>query len=479
MEDELNQGQIDLRYIIKKKVGSGTTANVFLVREMDTNQEYVAKVLKDDNNNLYDNEVYILNILRPYNSPYIINIVNSGNGNIIRNNRNTKWRRYTILEYAPYGNIHDFLYSKNNGFGELYSKIIFYQIMKGIQFCHENNICHRDMKLKNILLDRNFCPKICDFGFACINKPNLTDIFFTPAYKPPEIGNKPYDGKKADIFSLGASLILLVTGKDGFKNASAQDKLYNKIMVNKINLYWKFFDSQIIGMTLSQEFKDLYIKMVTYNPNLRPNAEEILNHPWFNEIRGMNVDIKVKIENEVKEVFMKLVDTVKNNTQREIDIANTESEIAYYNRGCECKNYFDYKIKPKYDNTPLLDINMNNYIKLKGNLDPIKFMNCLVKEINKEDCYIEINKKNKLEFKVIFEEDIDEEEISDEIKEELKKLGIENELKENDLNNELIIQIKLYQNSDGYILKFVQKGGNRKNYLDKFNSISKSIQNII
>ena len=119
MENELNQGQIDLRYIIKEKVGSGTTANVFLVREIGTNQEYVAKVLKDDNNNLYDNEVYILNILRPYNSPYITNIINSGNGNIIRNNRNTKWRRYAILEYAPYGNIHDFLYSKNNGFGEL------------------------------------------------------------------------------------------------------------------------------------------------------------------------------------------------------------------------------------------------------------------------------------------------------------------------------------------------------------------------
>ena len=71
-------------------------------------------------------------------------------------------------------------------------------------------------------------------------------------------------------------------------------------MINNIKAYWKIFDSQIIGMKLSPEFKDLYIKMITYNPNLRPNAEEILNHPWFNEIRGMNVDIKVKIENEVK-----------------------------------------------------------------------------------------------------------------------------------------------------------------------------------
>ena len=73
-------------------------------------------------------------------------------------------------------------------------------------------------------------------------------------------------------------------------------------------------------------------------------------------------------ENDIREVFMKLVDTVKNNTQREIVIANKESERAIYNRACsEDKNYFDNTIKPKYDDTPLVGININNYIKLKGN----------------------------------------------------------------------------------------------------------------
>ena len=157
---QMNQGQIDLRYIIKEKIGSGGTANIFLVEEIETNREYVAKVLKNDNNNLYNNEVYILNILRPYNSPYIINIINSGEGNINRNNRNPRLRKYAILEYAPYGNIYNFLYAKNNGLGELYSKIIFFKIMRGIQFCHDNNICHRDMKLQNILLDGNFYPSL-------------------------------------------------------------------------------------------------------------------------------------------------------------------------------------------------------------------------------------------------------------------------------------------------------------------------------
>ena len=58
-------------------------------------------------------------------------------------------------------------------------------------------------------------------------------------YKPPEINNQiPYDGKKADIFSLGAALIILVTGKCGFKNAIKCDPLYCNIISKDYNIYW-------------------------------------------------------------------------------------------------------------------------------------------------------------------------------------------------------------------------------------------------
>ena len=73
--------------------------------------------------------------------------------------------------------------------------------MEGIKVFHEHDICHRDLKLENILLDKDFCPKICDFGFACINSPDLTRVLGTNCYLPPEMNeNKPYDGKKVDIF---------------------------------------------------------------------------------------------------------------------------------------------------------------------------------------------------------------------------------------------------------------------------------------
>ena len=488
MDVSNKQEQIDSKYLIKEKVGTGFTSNIFLVKEMKTNDEYIAKVFKDQIKFLSDKEINILNILKKENNPYIIKIIDSGEGDIIRKNRQTKKSRYCILEYEPYGNIFDFIYCKKSGLGELYSKIIFAKIMKGIQFCHDHDICHRDLKLQNILLDENFSPKICDFGFACINSSNLTDILGTKAYKPPEIGpNKTYDGKKADIFSLGASLILLVTGKEGFKMASIQDKLYNKILLKHLNLYWKIIESRIKEMTLSTEFKDLYIKMVTYNPNSRPSAEEILNHPWFNEIKEIknNEEKMEELENKIRENFLNLVDIVKSISKKIIEVKNMESDIAssgiksFKNDKC----FFDYKIKPKYIDTP---INMINCIKIKGNLNPNIFMNnfcdILINEFGSDNCYIEPD-KTKLKFNIIFEEEEEnneEEEITDEIKEELKKLGIENEINEEDEeNNGLDIQIKLYQSSDGYILRFKQKEGNRKKFLDKFNEISKLIEDLI
>jgi len=217
MEEKIEQEEIDSKYKIIEKIGAGGQANAFLVEEKETKKEYVAKVLKREDSKTIKNEIDILKELKEYNNPYIIKIIDSGKGIIIRKNRKKRKRDYFIMEKILYGNIFDYIFCKKSGLGELKSKVIFYKIFEGIKCCHENNICHRDLKLENILLDEKINPKICDFGFACKNGLKLEEYLGTPMYKPPEINNQiPYDGKKADIFSLGAELIILVTGKCGF-----------------------------------------------------------------------------------------------------------------------------------------------------------------------------------------------------------------------------------------------------------------------
>ena len=207
---------IDTIYIIKEKKGSGGTSSVFLVQTQNSNEKYVAKILKnedDDQITYYNNEVHYLTILEQQHSPNIINIIGSGQGPVIRRDRNDGQpliKRYIVLEYAPKRELADYIIYTQSGLGEEYSKLIFYKIMKGIQTIHNQGICHRDIKLENILLDEHFSPKIADFGYAKKNAPNLQDYIGTEKYAPPELwAHLPYDGKMVDIFCLGQTLMYM------------------------------------------------------------------------------------------------------------------------------------------------------------------------------------------------------------------------------------------------------------------------------
>ena len=475
MDNSEKEEQIDNKYIIKEKIGSGGQANAFLVTEKGNNKNYVAKVSKQDNDSM-NNEINILKELKEYNNPYITNLIDSGEGKIIRINREPKKRKYCILEYAPNGNIFDYIYCKHSGLGELHSKIIFQKIMKGISFIHEHNICHRDIKLDNILFDENFSPKICDFGFACENTENLNINLGTSGYKPPEVGrSKPYDGCKVDIFCLGVSLIRLVIGTSAFGKATRNDQKYHMIMQKKYKEYWEIVESQNNDLKLSEEFKDLYIKMILYNPQLRLTAKEVLEHPWFKEINEMDETLKKDLESKIKEEFIKLIPLVKENSLKEMNAADKISERALYNVRSyrdEEESYFNPEMRVKFTNTP---IKMDNCIKIKGYINPNKFLNSLVYKINKEfdmeNCLIQTS-IDQPKFNLTFENNDDE--MDDEEDNEN-----ENDEDEDEEGDEIIVQIKLYKTSDGHLLRFIKKRGNRNDFLDKFIILSKLVEEII
>ena len=165
MENDNNQETIDNKYKIIEKKGHGASANVFCVKELNNETIYAAKVLKK-HSDLFQKEINILKTLKTAKSENIINIIDSGEGPIIRKNHPKTVNQYLILEYASKGELFNYIYCAKCGLSELHSKVIFAKILKGIQACHKKGICHRDIKMNNILIDSNFTPKICDFGFA-------------------------------------------------------------------------------------------------------------------------------------------------------------------------------------------------------------------------------------------------------------------------------------------------------------------------
>ena len=103
------------------------------------------------------------------------------------------------------------------------------------------------------------------------------------------------------IFLAGVTLLSLVLGKFGFKNASEDDPLYRLIINKKYERFW----NKILGDTkLSDDFKDLYMKMVEYNPKERIDIDGILNCKWLADIRNAN-------EEKLKELKSKMINELK------------------------------------------------------------------------------------------------------------------------------------------------------------------------
>ena len=448
-------------YLIEKRIGSGGQANVFLVTKKGDTEKLAAKIFKSEGVSV-DIEIKILSDLNRYNNPYIIKIKDSGKGDIIRINRETKKNMtYFVLENAPNGNIFDYIYVRESGLGEPLSKILFQQILYGVQCIHEHNICHLDIKLENILLNDKYIPKICDFGHAFYNSNDIAYLSGTEEYRPPEVdGNNKYDGIKVDIFYLASVLMLLTTGLPGFKKPVKSDYFFIDIINENSVSYWAKVDKQIERqkIELSGDFKDLFFKMISIKPEKRPNINDILKHAWFKEIDDMKINDPEKfnaLNKEISDIFSSLSESVTKYNQKEMEANEKESEKEQ-DRSSLDNTYFNPNLRPQYLDTPL---KANNCINIKGYLDPVEFMNELCETLKNhfgDNCPI-IPDDKKLKFKIDITEESED---------------------END-EREITMIVKLYKYSNDHILRFIQKEGNRRDFLDKFKVISDLVQSII
>jgi len=148
-----------------------------------------------------------------------------------------------------------------------------------LQYMHGKGVVHRDLKLENILVDDNMDLKVADFGFATFRKiHDLKSYRGTMTYMAPEIKEgKKYDGEKIDMFSTGVILFIIVQGIFPFKEAKKDEFFYNLILKGDMETYW----NKTGGQKLSKEFKDLIIKMFSYDGSKRPSIDEIRAHPWM------------------------------------------------------------------------------------------------------------------------------------------------------------------------------------------------------
>ncbi|KAL7244739.1 hypothetical protein ACSBR2_000159 [Camellia fascicularis] len=127
-----------------------------------------------------------------------------------------------VTEFMSGGSVYDFMH-KRKGIFKLPALLkVAIDVSKGMNYLHQNNIIHRDLKAANLLMDENEVVKVADFGVARVETPSGVMTAETGTYRwmaPEVIEHKPYD-HKADVFSFGVVLWELLTGKLPYEHLS-------------------------------------------------------------------------------------------------------------------------------------------------------------------------------------------------------------------------------------------------------------------
>lgn len=211
---------------------------------------------------------------------------------------------YLVMEYCSGGELENYIV-KNGKVREETAALLFQQVVSAVAYCHSAGIAHRDIKPENILISKWPVIKLSDFGLCgLLESDPMEDYVGSPTYCSPEcLFTAPYDGIKADVWSLGVTLYTMVTGSFPW---NIDDKTE---MVDQI-ISARYFDP-----VCSPQAKDLISKMIQSQPRDRIDLDDALKHPWMKIAKNATAmhrpDTKIKLRKSVVKSKTNLVEKLK------------------------------------------------------------------------------------------------------------------------------------------------------------------------
>ncbi|AWP03084.1 putative serine/threonine-protein kinase Nek4 [Scophthalmus maximus] len=256
-------------YISIRVVGKGSYGEVNLVKHKSDRKQYVIKKLNlttssKRERHAAEQEAQLLSQLR---HPNIVTYKESWEGN--------DCQLYIVMGFCEGGDLYHRLKQQK---GELLPErqVVewFVQIAMALQYLHERNILHRDLKTQNIFLTKTNIIKVGDLGIARVldNQNDMASTLIgTPYYMSPELfSNKPYN-HKSDVWALGCCVYEMSTLKHAF-NAKDMNSLVYRIVEGKLPQMPSRYDPQL---------GDLIKSMLCKRPEDRPDVKLILRQPFI------------------------------------------------------------------------------------------------------------------------------------------------------------------------------------------------------
>ena len=454
---------LDSKYILQCRLTETKHSKIFLGCEVENPRNIVTIKLIDhvDHPSLFETTLETQCLL---SNEFVVKIVSGGSGAIVSKGKTSESKHYLVSDFAKNGELFDYILYIKKGFDEDISKILFLQVLSGLQYYSSVFDSMKSMKVRmeNILLDENWRVKLTDYFIENLNANVSTDKLIFPLVS----FNNTYPNQ-----DLANILFSLLTGR----KTNLQGKALQK---KKVQLFWKSVNNTFKEIKFTDEYVDLLTKLLL-NDNFDQYKkqkiddkdkdenfyEKISHHPWFGNLsidminsNTNNIYEKVKKEFESR---MDLVNEKRNNMQSNFKSKsynckkNSNSEIVYRSASNIINSvFFDHNIKCNFCKK-----NCKNFYSVEianvsyENFDASYFMNELahycVNEIKKEK-EIECSHE-KCKFVLLFKED----------------------------DSELKIKISLDKSEQCYIINFYKIEGNIFAFYDVYEEILDGIDKIL
>ncbi|KAL4683940.1 hypothetical protein H8959_021634 [Pygathrix nigripes] len=308
------------------ELGDGAFGKVYKAKNKETGTLAAAKVIETKSEEELEDYIVEIEILATCDHPYIVKLLGAyyHDGKL-----------WIMIEFCPGGAVDAIMLELDRGLTEPQIQVVCRQMLEALNFLHSKRIIHRDLKAGNVLMTLEGDIRLADFGVSAKNLKTLQkrDSFIgTPYWMAPEVvmcetmKDTPYD-YKADIWSLGITLIEMAQIEPPHHELNPMRVLLKIAKSDPPTL--------LTPSKWSVEFRDFLKIALDKNPETRPSAAQLLEHPFVSSItsnkalRELVAEAKAEVMEEIEdgrdegeeEDAVDATSTLENHTQNSSEVS--------------------------------------------------------------------------------------------------------------------------------------------------------------